>query len=107
MGERICYFQGAGEEGRKYSEICAASDGRLYCAPHSASAVLVIDPGTGSVRCWADEVLTRLEPSVLASHAAAILQRLSDDNADVRRRTLEVFQRQEPSVLTSYVAAIL
>ena len=50
------FIKGAGETYEKYIAICAGPDGRLHCAPCSASTVLVIHPGTqtlsfiGSIR---------------------------------------------------------
>ena len=35
----LSFLEGAGEKGgSKYAGICAGADGKLYCAPHSASA---------------------------------------------------------------------
>ncbi len=40
----------------KYSELIAASNGKLYAAPYSASRVLEIDPERGTTRLVGDEV---------------------------------------------------
>ena len=40
--------QGAGR-GEKLHGLCEGPDGRLYCAPHNASQVLVIDPTAETV----------------------------------------------------------
>ena len=58
------------------------------------------------VRYQAPQVLGKLEPSVLAPHAGATLQRLGDEDDDVRHCAVRVLGKLEPSAPAPHVGAI-
>ena len=51
--------------------------------------------------------MCKLEPAVMAPHAAAIVQRLGADHEDVRHRASEVSCRREPAALALHAAAFV
>ena len=53
-------------EGKLYWGICAGSDGRLYCAPSDASAVLVLGQTLGADDASAREVCKRCQQAGIA-----------------------------------------
>ena len=92
---------------------------------HAAAIVIMLkdweippdDGGETQVRAWALiavskvrwtalTILRRLEPTVLAGHASAIVDMLEDSDASVRYNALETLAKLEAAVLGQHAAAI-